>query len=417
MRLLYLPAYYEPEKFSGFYLNKNIIEAYLQENQNNQVIIYTPTPTRGIDKETRKRYKKKKKEELYNGRLKIYRYTLPVEKNNSIQRALRYILQGIIQIIKTIRLKDIDVLMMSSTPPTNGIVGSIIKKIKKIPFVYNLQDIFPDSLLSTKIIKKKALIYKIGKKMEIITYKNADIINVPSLDFKENLKEKGVMLNKINVIYNWVDEEVVKPIDKKKNTIFEELNLDRQKFNIVYAGNIGKAQNIELILDVAKELKDKSDIQFIILGNGTEKEKIYQIANDEKLDNVKIFPLQPFEKASNVYSMSDISIVICKKGFGHISIPSKTWNIMATRTPIVASFDQGTRLQKIIEENKIGIFAKADDKEELKTAIMKFYEDRNLIKEYGYNAMKFVESNLTKDVGTKKYIESIKKLENKKERK
>ena len=414
MRLLYLPAYYEPEQFSGYYLNKNIIDAFLNDNENNEVIVYTPIPTRGIEKKIRLKYQKIKNEELYNGRLKVYRYNLPEEKNNTILRAIRYLIQGLIQIMKSINVKNIDVIMMSSTPPTNGVIGSIIKKMKKIPFVYNLQDIFPDSLMSTKIIKRKNFIYRMGEKIEKITYKNANIINVPTDDFKDNLKNKGVSLNKINVIYNWVDEKFVKPIEKNENIIFDELHLSRQKFNVVYAGNIGKAQNIELILKVAKQLKSNSEIQFIIFGNGTEKEKIYKIVNDEKLDNVKIFPLQPYEKVSMIYSMADVSLVICKKGFGNVSIPSKTWNIMATRTPVVASYDDNTNLKKIIEENKVGIFAKAEDVDELKNAILKFYNNKNLIEEYGSNARNFIEQNLSKAIGTQKYINSIKFVTNNK---
>ena len=84
MRLLYLPAYYEPEQFSGYYLNKNIIDAFLNDNENNEVIVYTPIPTRGIEKKIRLKYQKIKNEELYNGRLKVYRYNLPEEKNNTI---------------------------------------------------------------------------------------------------------------------------------------------------------------------------------------------------------------------------------------------------------------------------------------------------------------------------------------------
>lgn len=414
MRLLYLPAYYEPEKYSGLYINKNIIEAFLEDNVNNEIIMYTPVPTRGVSASVRKEYKKRKVEELYNGRLKIYRYYLMKEKKSTLQRFFRYIIQGFIQIIRTRNLKNIDVIIMSSTPPTNGIVASLIKKRLKTSFIYNLQDIFPDSLVSTNLTKNRSIIYKIGAKLEKITYKNADIINVPSIDFKTNLIKKNVSKDKINIIYNWVDEQKIKPIEKENNKIFEQFNLNRNKFYVVYAGNIGKAQNVNLILEVAKQLNCNEDIQFAIFGEGAEKETISQKVKKEKISNVRIFPLQPYESTSNVYSMSDVSIVICKKGFGSISIPSKTWSIMSTATPIIANFDRNTELEKIIEENEIGIFTQAEKLEELKEAILQLYNNRNLVSKYGKNARKYIDNNLTKKIGTQKYIEEIKSFKNKK---
>ena len=168
-----------------------------------------------------------------------------------------------------------------------------------------------------------------------------------------------------------------------------------------------KAQNIDLILEVAKLLKENEEIQFIIFGEGSEKKSILEKLKQDKLENLKIFPLQPYDKVSSVYSMADVSIVICKKGFGGISIPSKTWTIMATGTPIIASFDEKTELQEIIEKNKIGLFVQAENVKKLKQAIVKLYEDKNLLEEYGKNAKLYIEKNLTKEQGTKQYVNSI----------
>ncbi len=408
MKLLYLPAYYEPEKYSGRYLNENIIEDFLKEDEKNEITVYTPIPTRGVSKQERNIYKKRKKEQLYNGRLTINRYRLFREKTSTIQRMIRYILQGIKQILYTFYLKNIDVIMMGSTPPTNGIVGTIIKKIHKWPFIYNLQDIFPETLVSTNITSQKSFMYRLGEKIENITYKNADSIHVPSEDFKSNLIKKQVPEEKIKVIHNWVDEEKVKPIETEKNSIFQQFDIDKHKFNVLYAGNIGKAQNIELLVKVAIQMQEYKEIEFIIFGDGTEKKTIEEMVEKEKLENLKIFPLQTYEKVSEVYSMANVSIVICKRGFGGVSIPSKTWTIMATGTPIIASFDRETELQKIIEENKIGIFATSDNETELKDAIIKLYQNQDLLAEYGNNARKYIEMHLTRAQATKQYIESIK---------
>ena len=401
MKVLMLQGYYEPEAVSGLYLVTNLVEDL---NKNNHLVdIVTPIPSRGVSDEIRNEYKNNKKEVNSSGKTTIHRYWMPKEGTNSLLRAFRYLYGGILHVIKSIKIKS-DVIVINSTPPTNGLIGYIVKKIKKIPVVYILQDVFPDSMVTSKMTSEGSLIWKIGRALENFTYKNVDEIIVISDDFKKNLMNKGVPESKIHVVRNWVDENEIVPISKKDNILAKELCLDINKFYVVYAGNLGNAQNIDVILNAAKETEFIEDIEYIIFGGGVLEEHYKQMALDMKLKNVKFYPLQPYNMVSHVYSLGDVSIVSCKEGFGTSAMPSKTWSIMSTGTAVVANFDENTELQSIIEENDLGIFTKAGEVEQLKEAIIKLYNDKDLCKEMGNRGRQYILDNLSRKSQIEKYI-------------
>jgi glycosyltransferase involved in cell wall biosynthesis len=202
----------------------------------------------------------------------------------------------------------------------------LLKKIKKVPFIYNLQDIFPDSLAGTGLAKKGGLLWKIGRVIENFTYRNADKIIVISEDFKRNIMAKGVPEEKIVVVYNWVDEEAVKHVPREENKLFDAYGLDRSKFYITYSGNIGLTQNMDMLLEVAKELETtEPDIQFVLIGEGAYKKRVQEIIAEKNIGNVALLPFQPYEDISHVFSLGDAGLVISKPGVGENSVPSKTW--------------------------------------------------------------------------------------------
>jgi glycosyltransferase involved in cell wall biosynthesis len=407
MKILFLPAYFYPEHGASSYLDQNMKEAFAAANF--QMLLYTPVPTRGISNQTAKEYWYKRKEWMYNNHLEVHRFRMFREGKNVILRALRYFLISGIQFWKGIWTKDIDLIYVASTPPTQGALAALVKKFKRVPFVYNLQDIFPDSLAGTGLAKKGGLLWKIGRVIENFTYRNADKIIVISEDFKKNIMAKGVPEEKIEVIYNWVDEQAITPIENEENELFEEFNINRNKFRVVYAGNLGNAQNIELIVDASRRLKDNDRIEFIVFGKGGLEEEIKKVKEKEQLDNFKILPLQPFDRVSKVYGLGHVCIVTCKPGLGGAAMPSKTWSIMSSGRAVLANFDEG-ELKEIVENNQCGIFTKAGDLDGFVNAIVELSQKSEQCIEMGKNGRKFIMENLTREVGTQKYVDVIKSV-------
>jgi glycosyltransferase involved in cell wall biosynthesis len=291
-----------------------------------------------------------------------------------------------------------------------GATAAMVKKIRKTPVIYCLQDIFPDSLAGTGLAKKGGLLWKIGRVIENFTYRNADKIIVISEDFKRNIMAKGVPEEKIVVVYNWVDEEAVKHVEREHNKLFDAYALDRNRFYITYSGNIGLTQNMDMLLEVAKELEVNPDIHFVLIGEGAYKKRVEEIIAEKNISNVTLLPFQPYEDISHVFSLGDVGLVISKPGVGENSVPSKTWSILSASRPVLANFDEN-ELKSIVAENQCGIFTKAGDKEAFKQSILRLYENRELCVEMGRNGREFIMKNLTRAVGTQKYVDVIKSFE------
>ena len=403
-----LPSYFFPEQVASTHLSSNIHDAFT--NAEIRRVAFVPMPTRGINEELRKEYRNRRSELMYGGYMEVHRFSMYGEGRNPILRALRYIFCWFKQLYYGWKVNDIDLIYLASTPPIQGMLGGLLKKIKKVPFVYNLQDIFPDSLVGTGLAKKNGILWKIGRAVENFTYRNADKIIVISEDFKKNIMAKGVPENKIVVVYNWVDEEAVKHISREDNKLFDKYGLDRDKFYITYCGNIGLTQNMDMLLEVAKTLEANEDIHFVLIGEGAYKEQVIKLVSERNITNVTLLPFQPYEDISHVFSLGDVSLVISKPGVGENSVPSKTWSILSASRPVLTNFDEN-ELKSIVEKNCCGIFTKAGDKVAFTDAILNLYEDRKLCEEYGRNGRQFILENLTRSVGTQKYVDVIKSFE------
>lgn len=434
MRILQLTGYFYPEKAASIYLEENRFQAFADAGFD--MVVYGPTPTRGITEEEYQEYRKRTFEKMYDEKLEVHRFKMFREGKNPLMRVLRYFLVSMLQFYYGVRAKNVDMIYVASTPPTQGALAALVKKFKHKPFVYNLQDIFPDSLVGTGLAKKGGLLWKIGRVIENFTYRNADKIIVISEDFKRNIMAKGVPEEKIVVVYNWVDEEAVVDVPREENKLFDKYGLDRSKFYVTYNGNIGLTQNMDMLLEVAKELsptlalprregessptsalprregespvgvQGEREIHFVLVGEGAYKSEVEKRIKEQGITNVTLLPFQPYEDISHVFSLGDVSLVISKPGVGANSVPSKTWSIMSASRPVLANFDEN-ELKTIIEEHHCGVFTKAGDKEAFKAAILNLYHHPELCKEYGRNGRQFVMENLTKEVGTRKYVEVI----------
>lgn len=411
MKILHLPAYFKPEHAASSYLVDNMYQAFTDAGM--EMIVYAPIPTRGVSEEVRAEYKNKLKEKLYGGRMSVYRFTLINEGTNALIRAFRYFIACLKQFWRGAfneESKECDVLFIFSTPPIQGAMAAIVKKFNKMPLVYNLQDIFPDSLVGTGLAKKGGLLWKIGRVIEDFTYRNADKIIVISEDFKKNIMEKGVPEEKIVVVYNWVDQNTVVDVPREQNKLFDKYGLDRSKFYIEYSGNIGLTQNMDMLLEVMAELQvSHPDINLVLVGEGAYKAQVEKIVAEKQLKNVHLLPFQPYEDISYVFSLGDAGLVISKPGVGANSVPSKTWSIMSASRPVLANFDEN-ELKQIVETHHCGIFTKAGDKEAFKQSIFTLYNNREMAVEMGKNGRQFVMDNLTREVGTQKYVDVIKSV-------
>lgn len=412
IRMLLLPPYFFPEQTASTHLDMDRYLAYMEAGITTDV--YVAMPTRGISEKCREKYKKIKNENMFEGTVNIHRFLMFREGRNPLVRAIRYILVNCIQYIKGTREKGIDLIYSGSTPPTQGVLCGLVKRKlskknkKQIPYIYNLQDIFPDSLVNTGLTRKGSFLWKIGRKVENYTYKSADKIIVISESFKRNIISKGVPEEKIEVIPNWIDLESVKPVRRDENKLINEFPIDPKKFLVVYAGNFGAAQGADIILKVADKLKNESNIQFVIFGGGAYFEEAKKEA--ETMDNVFIHELMPTDRISEVYSLGDVALITCKAGTGNAGMPSKIWSIMACNTPIIASFDINSDLADVVRDSGAGCCVKPEDLEALCNAIRKNYERWKTNENNSIDLRLYVKKFASKEKCVAAYVHVIEKI-------
>lgn len=399
MKILIPFSYYHPEQCAGLFVIDDMTEIAAREGIESQITV--PTPTRNVSADAKWEWD----ETFWDGKVKVHRFHMYGEGKNPVLRALRYFFCEIVQ-LHYMLWKDYDVAFIDSTPPIQGLKLPIVRLFRKKPFVYNAQDLFPETLSGTGLANQGGILWKIGMWVSNVTFSNSDKIIAISKDIKRSMVARGVPAEKIEVVYNWVDEKAVQPVKKEDNPLFEEFGLSRDKFTIVYAGNLGNAQNIEIVLDGAKELPE---VQFAVFGSGGLEKEIRKRIKEENLTNVHLNPLQPVERVSYVYSLGDACIVSCKEGLGGSAMPSKSWSIMSCGRPVVANFDEG-ELKEILENNNCGVFSHAGNVQEFVTAIKRLAENPTRCIEMGKNAREFILNNLTKEVGAKKYVDIIKSV-------
>ena len=399
MRILIPFSYYHPEQCAGlFVIDDMTAEAALHGMES---VITVPTPTRNVAPGA----KWDREETFCDGKVLVHRFRMYGEGKDPVLRALRYLLCEIVQ-LHFMLWKKYDVAFIDSTPPIQGLKLPLVRLLRKKPVVYNAQDLFPETLSGTGLAKQGGLLWKIGMWVSNVTFRNSDKIIAISNDIKRSMVARGVPAEKIEVVYNWVDEKAVQPVAKEDNPLFDEFELDRNKFTIVYAGNLGNAQNIGIVLDGAKELPE---VQFAMFGSGGLEKEVRKRISDEGLTNVHLNPLQPVERVKYVYSLGDACIVSCKEGLGGSAMPSKSWSIMSCGRPVVASFDEG-ELKEILENNNCGVFSHAVNVKEFVAAIKQLATNKEKCEEMGKNARQFILDNLTKEVGAKKYVDIIKSV-------
>lgn len=328
---------------------------------------------------------------------------LTVAKKN--QFAKRY-LAGVQYSFRTIKyLKKckgkFDVVHVQSCPWAPFLV-SIVKSILKIPTVFNVQDMFPGSSIAAGVMKAKwmqTFFYAFQK----IAYKKADIVTVISEDMKERVVSQGVSTDKVRVIVNWYDDSFVKEISWEENKFVKKYNMSKDKFYVQYAGTMGFVFDYKMVLTVAENLKSYKDIIFQMIGFGSQYDQFIAETKERKLDNIVFYPLEPQPMVPHVYSACSICFIPLKRDIIGNSVPSKAGLLMSCRRVIVNSVDEWSDYYKMFEREGMGLSASNLDSMAVTEAILKLYNDRDLIEHFANNAQPYGKAYYSRTVNTKLY--------------
>jgi colanic acid biosynthesis glycosyl transferase WcaI len=311
--------------------------------------------------------------------------------------ALLYILMG---------AKKPDVIYAYHPPLTIGIVAVFIRFIRRVPVVYDIQDIWPDTLRVTGMIANPSALSLVGKVCDWV-YRHVDHIVVLSPGFKRLLVERGVADHKIDVIYNWCDEASLSFPAGAVPATFPGCD----KFRILFAGNMGKAQALDAVLDAAQlVVRQCPQICFVFLGGGVDLESLKQDAKKNELSNVHFLPAVPMAEVSSILAEADALLVHLKKDpLFRITIPSKTQAYMAVGKPILMAVDGDAA--ELVKEGNCGVMAESQNPESIAAAAIKLYRSDTSVRiAMGESSRIFYQQHLSLSAGAKVFGNIFRRL-------
>jgi putative colanic acid biosynthesis glycosyltransferase WcaI len=330
--------------------------------------------------------------------IRCYLYTSP--EKTFFRRLLNNVSFALTSFIAAWLLPRQDLLFMVSPPLTNGFMALLLKKLKGLPFVFNVQDIYPDAAIAAGVLRNRWLIAVAGR-LEKAVYREAATVAVISEGFRQNLIAKGVPAYKISMIYNWIDSRELVPLPKDNS--FSQQHGIVDKFVVLYSGTIGLISGAEVLLEAAERLKAHDDILFLFVGEGVVKDRLVQGAGRRNLDNTMFLPFQPRELLSELQSSADISVVTLLRNKGKSSVPSKVLGYMAAARPVIISADIDSETARFVESAGGGICIGPEDALGLTEAILRLYHDRTTAAQMGRNGRLFVTSHCDRAIITSEY--------------
>ncbi|NHZ87008.1 MAG: WcaI family glycosyltransferase [Planctomycetia bacterium] len=278
-----------------------------------------------------------------------------------------------------------------ATPLT--LLYSVLTKSKSI---LHIQDLEIDAAYSLNILKK-GFFYKIVKKIEKFIFIRFDVISTISPMMKKEIIRNDIHQDKIYILPNWADTDNIYPT---LNNLYlrNRLSIKPKQKIILYSGNIGEKQNLEIVIDTAENMqKDNNKCIFLMVGDGASKKRLVEDVKYRNINNIVFLPLQPSKDLGALLTLADIHLVIQDKNISDYVLPSKLTNILSAGGISIISANAETQLAQMVKKHKLGYLIKPDSESELYAAINHLLTNKIQCSTISTNARKYAEKYLSKD--------------------
>jgi colanic acid biosynthesis glycosyl transferase WcaI len=235
------------------------------------------------------------------------------------------------------KLPRVDAVLVHGTPATAAIPALALKALRRVPFVYHVQDLWPQTVVHSGFLGSgHSHIERALHRYCDLVYRSASTVAVIAPGMRQHIAARGVPHDKIALVPNWADEAAFRPVPKDR-ALAERLGIDR-RFTLMYAGIFGKYQSLDVVLAAAKLLRDRDDIGFALVGGGVQEAALRSAAERDRLDNVAFVPLQPFERMADILALGDLQLIsLPDLPLFRSTLPSKLQATMAAGRPILAA--------------------------------------------------------------------------------
>lgn len=316
-------------------------------------------------------------------------WPFPTDKSNITARAIGF--GGFTGLVTAcaLALPKPDVVMGMSPPIFLGDSAWLVARRHRVPFVFNVQDIFPDVAVDLGALTSQRVI-DLAHKHEATLYRRADAVTVLSDDQRDNVAAKlpAAHRDKVRIIHNFADTDRVQP--KPKENSYRKRHGLEGKTVVMYSGNVGLSQSFDLVRAAAEHFASRPDIQFVINGEGAARPDVDRWAAD--FQNVTVSDFAPRSEVPEVLGAADLHLILLKKGLAKSSTPSKLYGILAAGRPVLASIDERSEVANTVAKASAGVSVPPDNAMEFIGALEDTLQDPRELARMGDRGREFVET-------------------------
>lgn len=276
----------------------------------------------------------------------------------------------------------------------SGVIPALLARRQRIPFIFHVQDLQIDAARELDIIRQP-LLFPLLEVLERFLFSRAQAVTTISRAMAARLRAKGVEPERIHLLPNWADLENIKP-GRRRNALRRELGL-ADEILVLYAGNMGEKQGLEVILEAAALTRHHPDIRYILVGDGAARPRLLDRARRLALETVRFLPLQSPDRFPLLLAAADIHLVVQKHKASDLVMPSKLGNILAAGRPFIATAAPDTELGRVTLESRAGVLVPPEDAASLAHAVSNLARQPDTRRKMGLAARKFAQARLGRD--------------------
>jgi len=320
--------------------------------------------------------------------VEVVRVAVPsVKRANLAQRLLQFICYQLGATWAGLGLQY-DVMLVANPALWVWLPFACLAVLRRKPAIFSVHDVYPDVGVQLGIFRHGPVVSAVAG-LERFCLNHAVIVRILSESFRPGLRALGVPDTKMVLIYDWVDTDLIRPLPRD-NAFARETDLT-DCFVVLYAGNLGLSQGLEHVLTAAELLAAQGDIRFVFVGDGAAREQLAARAAQGQLANVQFLPFQPRERLPEVLATADVSLVTLLRGVGLGSLPSKTFSILASGRPMLASVDEGSETWNLVNHAEAGLCVPPESPSRLAETILILKQDAVLRERLGRNGRVWAE--------------------------
>lgn len=385
MRILFLSHYFPPEVNAPASRTYEHCKQWVKDGHEVTVVTCAPNHPRGIVYEGYRNavFQREEKDGIHVVRV----WTYVTANEGFLKRTINYVSYMVSAVLAAPFLARCDVVVSTSPQFFNGLAGYVVGRLKRVPWVLEIRDLWPESIVAVGAITSRPII-RLLEWLELFAYRKATHLVVVTDAFKTHMTRLGISSEKVRVIKNGADLSLYQRPAQGHEALAKELGL-HGKFVASYFGTHGMAHHLETILEAADLLRDRPEIMFLLVGDGAERKRLVEMRDAMNLSNVLMLSQQPKERMPEFWSLSDVSLVLLKKSdLFKTVLPSKIFESMAMEKPIILGVEGESA--ELVRESGGGVCIPPEDAKELAAQVLALYGDPLLRRKLGSSGRAYV---------------------------